>query len=358
MYTEVAGGIVLLIAAVLALVWANSPFFHSYELLWETEVDVEVGGWGLHLTLHEIVNDPSMAVFFFVVGLEIKREVVHGQLRDPRAAALPVVAASGGMVGPALLFLLLNADGPGASGWGVPMATDIAFALGALALIGKRAPTSLKVFLLTLAVADDLGAILVIRSSTSSGVAFTWLAIALVTVLAIVALRRVGLRWLPAYGLLAAVLWYAMLASGVHATIAGVVLGLWTPALPLHNRERAAAVARGHLDAVAGDAGTAVSSDAEHDDHALLAVAGTVREAVSPLARLETALHRGRRSSSCRSSPSRTRVCTCRPRAWASSSPPRSRSASSSVSCSASRWASLRSHGSRSAVVWAASPPM
>ncbi len=160
--TESAGGLVLLVASVVALVWANSPWHGSYEALWHTELSVGVGRFVLVEDLRHWVNDGLMALFFFVVGLEIKRELVHGDLREPRVAAMPAIAALGGMVVPALLFLLVTVGGGGAKGWGIPMATDIAFAIGVVALLGSRVPASLKLFLLTLAIVDDIGAIVVI----------------------------------------------------------------------------------------------------------------------------------------------------------------------------------------------------
>ena len=228
--TEVAGGVVLLVAACIALVWANSPWAGAYGSLWSTELSVRLGGLELSHDLHHWVNDGLMALFFFVVGLEIKRELVEGELSDPRRAALPVIAALGGMVVPAALYAWLNAGGPGAAGWGVPMATDIAFALGVLALLGRRVPVSLKVFLLTLAIADDIGAIVVIALFYAGDIDLRWLAAALACLAAVVGLRAVHVWWVPAYVVVGAAAWLATLNSGVHATIAGVALGLLAPA--------------------------------------------------------------------------------------------------------------------------------
>ena len=286
--TETSSGVLLALMALAALAWANSPWHESYVHLWETEVGLEVGSWALHLSLHEWINDAAMAIFFFVVGMEIKRELVHGQLRDPRAAALPVIAAVGGMVVPALIYTAFNAGGEASGGWGIPMATDIAFAVGALTLVGKSLPSSLKVFLLTLAVADDLGAIAVIAIFYSEGVRFAWLAVLAATAIAIYGMQRASVRWLTPYVLLAVVMWYATLQSGIHATIAGVLLGFLTPSMPFHAPKRAAQVLHRALDRVTA---TQAGEDADVDEYELLDVSRLSREAVSPLARLESTLH-------------------------------------------------------------------
>src|ERR671915_1276604 len=174
--TESSSGLVLLACTAVALVWANSPWAGSYEHLWETELTLSLGPWSTRSTLHHLINDGLMVVFFFLVGLEIKREFLAGELASRQRAALPMVGALGGMVIPASIYALINAGGPGAAGWGVPMATDIAFALGVLALLGDRVPTGLKVFLAALAIVDDIGAVLVIAVFYSGGIA--WSAVA------------------------------------------------------------------------------------------------------------------------------------------------------------------------------------
>ena len=289
LHTEIASGVVLLAAALVALIWANSGAHASYDALWETPLSLRIGAFEIAEDLRHWVNDLLMALFFFVVGLEIKRELVLGELRDPRAAALPLICAIGGMVAPALLYLAFNAGGPGSNGWGVPMATDIAFAVGVLALVGSRAPAALKVFLLTLAVADDLGAILVIALFYTRDLAASWLLVAALAVGGILVLQRLGYRRYGPYLVAAVVLWLAVFESGVHATIAGVVLGFLTPSRPLHPPEAVSGLAERHLERLQRMPADNVADEGEQAT--LLEVARLAREGVSPLARLEAALH-------------------------------------------------------------------
>jgi Na+:H+ antiporter, NhaA family len=235
-YVEVLGGVALLAATIGALAWANvAPV--SYEQLWSTHLTIGVGGLTLTEDLQHWVNDGLMTIFFFVVGLEIKRELVRGELRDPRTASLPVIAAVGGMVVPALLYLAINAGGEGGRGWAIPMATDIAFAVAVLAIAGSRVPGNLKLFLLTLAIVDDIGAIVVIAVFYSGAISSTWLLGAFAAVGGIVALQRLRVRYVAVYVLPALALWLCVFESGVHATIAGVLLGLLTPTRPVGGRE-------------------------------------------------------------------------------------------------------------------------
>jgi NhaA family Na+:H+ antiporter len=236
-HTEVSGGLVLLAAAVTALVWANSRWAGSYEALWNTEASLRVGHFLLGHPLREWVNDALMVVFFFVVGLEVKREFLRGELSDWRRASLPVLAALGGMIFPALLYLVFNRGQPTARGWGIPMATDIAFALGVLALLGERIPAALRIFLLALATVDDIGAILVIAVFYSEQLVATALVVALVLIAAMLAMQRLGVRNLLYYVPVAVLFWFAILQSGVHATIAGVILGFVTPIRPYLTKE-------------------------------------------------------------------------------------------------------------------------
>ncbi|MGH9246583.1 MAG: Na+/H+ antiporter NhaA [Acidimicrobiales bacterium] len=231
--TEAASGILLLIGALVALTWANSPWDGGYESLWSSEVELAVGPFGFHGDLRAFVNEALMALFFFVVGLEIKREMTTGELRAWKTAALPVFAAIGGMVVPAALYLVFNASGPGSRGWGIPMATDIAFAVGILSLLSRRVPSSLTVFLLSLAIVDDIGSIVVIAVFYTSQVDLGALAVAAGLLGVMGMLRYARVFWLPITFALGAGVWLAVHESGVHATIAGVVLGLLAPARPL-----------------------------------------------------------------------------------------------------------------------------
>lgn len=226
---SIAGGIILLVCTLCALVWANSPYAHAYFELWETTVTLGAGSFSLSKTLHHWINDGLMVIFFFLVGLEIKREMLVGELASIRKAMLPILAAVGGMVGPALIYVLFNAGTPEISGWGVPMATDIAFALGVLALLGKKVPPSLKVFLAALAIVDDMGAVLVIALFYTSELSLTMLLIGGGIMLLLVIANKLNIRSTVVYIVLGIGLWYCFLKSGVHATVAGVLLAMMIP---------------------------------------------------------------------------------------------------------------------------------
>ncbi len=233
---EVLGGALLLAATAAALIWANVAAA-SYADLWDHSLTIGRGSLAVTETVREWVNNGPMAVFFFVVGIEIKRELVRGELRDRRTASLPVLAAFGGMAMPALLYLVLNSAGPDRRGWAIPTATDIAFAVVVLAILGTRVPRPLKLFLLTLAVVDDIGAVVVIALFYSHGVALGWLVGAAGVVVAILGLQRTGLGQPILYVIPAVALWTCLLESGVHAAMAGVVLGLLAPARRFGGRE-------------------------------------------------------------------------------------------------------------------------
>jgi len=234
-HTEVLGGIALLLAAVVALIWANSPWDQAYFDLFATELSIDAGIFHIEEDLHGWINDGLMTFFFFVVGLEIKREMTQGELAGFQKAMLPVTAALGGMIVPAAIYIALNAGGEGSSGWGIPMATDIAFALGILALIGRRIPAQLRVFLLALAIADDIGAITVIAVFYTSDLSIEALLISGGLLAFIYGMNRAGVRDISVYLLVGAFAWVAMFESGVHPTIAGVLLGLMTPANPYYS---------------------------------------------------------------------------------------------------------------------------
>lgn len=224
-----SGGVVLIVFSVIALIWRNSSWHESYEQLWHTSAGFSIGSHSLQLSLHHWVNDLLMAIFFLVVGLELKRELLTGELADPKRAVLPVAAAIGGMAVPAGIYLAFNAGTPNMSGWGVPMATDIAFTLGVLALLGPRVPTSLKVFAAALAIADDLGAILVLAIAYNHGLSWSAIVAAGVILCALVGMNRVRVLILWPYLLLGAMLWLAVYFSGLHATLAGVMLAATIP---------------------------------------------------------------------------------------------------------------------------------
>lgn len=226
---EAASGILLLLTAVAALLWANSPWASSYAALWHAPVGIRLGGFSFERSLEWVVNDGLMVIFFFLVGLEIRRELHDGELSEPRRAALPAAAALGGMIVPALIFLGLAGEPQTRSGWGIPMATDIAFAVGVLMLLGRRVPPALRVLLLALAVIDDLGAIVVIAAFYSSGVALSGLGVAAAAFAGVVLLQRMGVRAKLAYVGPGIVAWAGIYAAGIHPTIAGVILGLLTP---------------------------------------------------------------------------------------------------------------------------------
>ncbi len=229
LHKEASGGILLIIATVIALAWANSPFAESYHHLWHTYINIDIGGVGLNYSLHHWINDGLMVIFFFVVGLEIKRELLVGELSSAKKAALPIAAALGGMIFPALIYTIFNLGSESASGWGIPMATDIAFVVGILALLGNRVPLSLKIFILALAIVDDLGAVLVIAIFYTSNISLTSLMIAGGLIILLIAMNRLGVRNLLVYTLVGVALWLAFLKSGVHATVAGVLLAFTIP---------------------------------------------------------------------------------------------------------------------------------
>jgi NhaA family Na+:H+ antiporter len=282
---EAASGIVLIIAAVLALIWANSPWRGDYDALWHTPIGLRVGSWELERTLHFWVNEGLMTIFFFVVGLEIRREIHGGELSDLRRASLPLAAALGGMVVPAVIYAALNQGRESSAGWGIPMATDIAFAVGVLTLLAARASPALRVLLLALAVIDDIGAILVIAVFYSAGIEAIGFALVAGGLVGVLAMQALAIRspWL--YLAPGAVIWAGMYQAGVHPTLAGVLLGLLTPARSWLGTEGFADTTRRNV--------ATIESDNEH--HAVMAgldeIGRARREAVSPVEFVLHGLH-------------------------------------------------------------------
>ena len=273
---EASGGVAVVFAAVVAMVWANSPWRAAYQTLWATNFEVSLGRFGFSMDLRHWVNSGLMTVFFFVVGLEIKRELVEGELRDPRKAITPVAAAIGGMVFPALIFLAWTFGTPEAKGWGIPVATDIALAVGLLTLAGPRVPSGAKLFLLALAIVDDIGAIVVIALFYGSGGRTALLAVAVGALVATMLFKRFGVTSFAPYIVLGVLMWWALHEAGVHATIAGVAMGLLAPAKPYV-----------HSDLIDVDE----LSDVSTVEHAM-ASAGIARASVSVVEWLENRLHR------------------------------------------------------------------
>jgi NhaA family Na+:H+ antiporter len=282
---QAMSGIILFALTVVALVLANTGLADGYREVINTKVTIGAGSFVLDYPFWYWVNDALMALFFFVIGLEIKRELVGGELSDPRKAALPIVAAAGGAAVPALIYLFTLGDAPGGSGWAVPMATDIAFVVGALALFGARVPRGLTIFVLSLAIIDDLFAVVIIALFYTEEIKTMWLAGSAAGLAVVFTMQRLNIRSIPGYVLVGAAVWLCMLKSGVHPTIAGVILGLMTPARAWLNREFAADTLRKGADALQGDASS-------HD--AMAAVGDAARagkESLSPLERLEHGMH-------------------------------------------------------------------
>jgi Na+:H+ antiporter, NhaA family len=284
---EAASGILLLLAAGLALVLANSPWSAQVADFWALKVGITIGSWSFSRDLVWIVNDGLMVIFFFVVGLEIRREIHHGELSELRRAALPVAAAIGGMIAPALVYLAIAGDPSTRSGWGVPMATDIAFAVGVLALLGRRVPAALRVLLLAVAVIDDLGAILVIAFFYSDGLQVGGFAVAAAGIGGVFVLQGLGVRSRWAYVVPGLVLWAGIYAAGVHPTIAGVILGLLTPVSAWVGVDGLIAGLQRHVE---GEAGLK-SLQGHALTEALAEVDHLRREATSPAEALIETLH-------------------------------------------------------------------
>jgi NhaA family Na+:H+ antiporter len=284
---ETLGGAVLLAAAITALVLSNSPWGSFFRDVWETSIGVRLGSVEFARSLKDWINDALMTLFFFLVAVELKRELVMGELNNPRVAALAIAGALGGMMMPATLYLLLQSGQAGAVGWGTVMATDTAFVIGALALLGTRIPQILRVFMLSLAIVDDIGAILVVAIGYSNQIVWQALLAAALAIAVIPAMGRIGVRGLPVYFVVGSFIWLAIDASGVHATVAGVILGLLTPARRWVSDKRLYAI----LAQVVAHPDAADDSGATKDRETLQVAAIAARETLAPVERMEMALH-------------------------------------------------------------------
>lgn len=289
---EASGGVLLIICTIIALVWANSPLSDYYQSLWHKYMAIKIGGFELKYTLHHWINDGLMVIFFFVVGLEIKRELLVGELSSLKKAALPIAAALGGMIFPALIYTAFNYGTLGISGWGIPMATDIAFVVGILALLGPRVPITLKIFILALAIVDDIGAVLVIAFFYTSDISFLSLIIAAGLILLLIMLNKLGVRNLIVYSIVGVALWLAFLKSGVHATVAGVLFAFTIPASSRINTKKFTETTKSLIENFdkAGEHGDNVLTNPERI-HIIAMLENNCEKVHTPLQRLEHTLH-------------------------------------------------------------------
>ncbi|GAA4453910.1 Na+/H+ antiporter NhaA [Novipirellula rosea] len=287
LHIEATSGFVLVVCTAIALIAANSRWAATYLAFWQTDITLGVGEYVFHHSLHHVINDGLMAIFFFVIGLEVKREIAHGSLSDFKLASLPIAAAIGGMIVPAGLYLSMQYGEPGMRGWGIPMATDIAFVVGCLAILGSRVPHSLRILLLSLAIVDDIGAILVIAIGYTESLDGRFLALAAVAIAVVHVFSRIGVRRFPPYIAVGAVAWIALHESGVHATLIGVILGLMTPAKSTLVPERF----REYLHEKKEDFQEQRWAKRSHRAEVVQEVQRLSRETVSPLEYLEMTLH-------------------------------------------------------------------
>ncbi|MFH2219706.1 MAG: Na+/H+ antiporter NhaA [Pseudomonadota bacterium] len=287
LHIESTSGIILLAATLTALFLANSPFSDTFLAFWKKKFGFTLGSFQMHHSLQHWINDFLMAIFFYVIGLEVKRELVMGELRDFKRAVLPIAAAIGGMVVPACIYLMLQGGTPAQRGWGIPMATDIAFVVGCMAVLGSRIPNGLRVMLLSLAIADDIGAILVIAVGYTESLNWGALAFGIACILVILLLMKTGLRNAGVYFLMMILVWFGFHESGIHATIAGVICGLMTPTK--------AWISEGHLNAIVDKTGRFLKGEGWHsagERYAMLRqMERAARKTISPLERFETDLH-------------------------------------------------------------------
>lgn len=291
LHTETSGGIILMIFTIIALIWANSPYSESYFALWHHYITLDLGFLKLKYSLHHWINDGLMVIFFFVVGLEIKRELIAGELSSIKKSALPIAGALGGMIVPAIIYLIFNYGKEGMPGWGIPMATDIAFVVGVMALLGPKFPLPLKIFVLALAIVDDIGAVLVIAFFYTKEISFQALSIAFLILVLLFVANRLHIRNLIVYTVLGVALWLAFLKSGVHATIAGVLLAFTIPARPAINRAKFYESTNSLLNEF---------NKVEHEGHILtdeerlnivFEIEKRCEKVLTPLQRLENSLH-------------------------------------------------------------------
>ena len=287
LHIEAASGVVLLLCTLVALVLANTGAAEAFLGFWKTRVGIRLGSFEMDHSLQHWINDGLMAIFFFVIGLEVKREIVLGELRELRKAALPIAAAIGGMIFPAAVYLVIQGSGPARDGWGIPMATDIAFVVGCMAVLGKRIPHGLRVLLLSLAIADDIGAILVIAIGYTESIDTTALGLGFGGLAMVWVMQRLGIRSIGMYALVGTGIWLAFHESGVHATVAGVILGLMTPA-----RSYLSTTTFGRFVERAGEVLKGGEWEAKsHRPERVRKFARAARETLSPLEYLEGTLH-------------------------------------------------------------------
>lgn len=287
LHVEAASGGILLLAAVSALILANSPLSESFLNFWETPIGFTLGSFEMQHSLKHWIDDGLMAIFFFVVGLEIKRELVLGELSDLRQAALPIAAAMGGMVVPAAVYVALQSGGEAPHAWGIPMATDIAFVVGCIAVLGDRVPRGLRVMLLSLAIVDDIGAVLVIAVFYTDTILWNWLFFGFGGIALTVFMARIGVRSVLIYAVVGILIWFGFHESGVHATIAGVILGLMTPAHPHVPSDLMKKIVKRVGEQFSGDE----DENTSQREDALRHMKVASQEAIAPLARIENALH-------------------------------------------------------------------
>jgi len=287
LHVEAASGGVLLLATLVAIGFANSSLADGYLAVWKTKIGFSFADFELKHSLKHWINDGLMAIFFFVIGLEVKRELVLGELKDLRRAVLPIAGAIGGMVVPAGIYLAMQGDGPHARGWGIPMATDIAFVVGCLAVLGRKIPPGLRILVLSIAIADDIGAILVIAIGYTETIHVVPLVLGVNALLLVNLLSRFGLRSFGVYTILGMLAWMAFHESGIHATIAGVILGIMTPAVHFFDRSLAGKFLGRVSEILHGGEWDGPAGRAAH----VRKVHRITRETVSPLEYLETTLH-------------------------------------------------------------------